>query len=108
MLNENTIKIILKFSILVLLGNLFQQLYSIVDKIIVGQFVGTSVFRIVGAAMPIFNMFMGICIGMSAGIGIIVAQFFGAKEEKNASSLSFIRNYHIILMSKRRLYYGYY
>lgn len=89
MLTEKPMHVILKFTIPVLIGNLLQQLYSIVDRIIVGQFVGVAAFSAVGAAMPISNMFMGICIGMSAGTGIIVSQYFGAKNEKNVSLASF-------------------
>lgn len=89
MLTEKTMYVILKFAIPVLIGNLLQQLYSIVDRIIVGQFVGVAAFSAVGAAMPISNMFMGICIGMAAGTGIVVSQFFGANNEKSTSLASF-------------------
>ncbi len=89
MLTEKPMYVILKFAIPVLIGNLLQQLYSIVDRIIVGQFVGVAAFSAVGAAMPISNMFMGICIGMAAGTGIVVSQFFGANNEKSTSLASF-------------------
>ena len=89
MLTEKPMYVILKFAIPVLIGNLLQQLYSIVDRIIVGQFVGVAAFSVVGAAMPISNMFMGICIGMAAGTGIVVSQFFGANNEKSTSLASF-------------------
>ncbi len=89
MLTEKPFKIILQFAIPVLIGNLLQQLYAIVDRIIVGQFVGVAAFSAVGAAMPISNMFMGICIGMSAGTGIVVSQYFGANNQKKASLAAF-------------------
>ncbi len=89
MLNEKPIKIIVEFAFPVLIGNLLQQLYSIVDRIIVGQFVGVAAFSAVGAAMPISNMFMGICIGMSAGTGIVVSQYFGARKHEETSLAAF-------------------
>lgn len=84
---------ILLFSIPVLLGNLFQQFYSMVDTIIVGQFLGEDALAAVGATGSIMFLVLGFAMGFSQGFGIMVAQAFGAKDEKRLKhvvALSFV------------------
>ena len=73
-------KHILRFAIPLLLGNLFQQFYNIVDTVIIGQYLGTSALASVGATGAICFMIIGLCLGICAGFGIPVAQRFGAKD----------------------------
>ncbi len=73
-------KHILRFAIPLLLGNLFQQFYNLVDTIIIGQYLGTSALASVGATGSICFMIIGLCLGICAGFGIPVAQRFGAKD----------------------------
>ncbi len=74
---------IIKFTLPLLLGNLFQQLYNMVDSIVVGKFVGEDALAAVGACGSTNFLFFSLSSGLAIGIGIIVAQFFGAGDEKN-------------------------
>lgn len=74
---------IIKFTLPLLLGNLFQQLYNMVDSIVVGNFVGEDALAAVGACGSTNFLFFSLSSGLAIGIGIIVAQFFGAGDERN-------------------------
>lgn len=76
---------IIKFAIPLLIGNFAQQLYNTVDAIIVGQNIGDSALAAVGASNPIINLLLALFMGISAGAGIIVSQYFGAKQRENLS-----------------------
>ena len=75
-------KEILLFSIPLILGNLFQQLYNIVDSIIVGNVVGSSALAAVGASGAIIQLLVGFCIGASAGAGVGTSQYDGARDDE--------------------------
>ena len=77
---------ILYFTLPMLIGNIAQQLYSTVDSIVVGQYIGDNALAAVGSAMPILNLLLVLFIGISAGANIMVSQYFGAK---NRDSLSY-------------------
>ena len=68
---------ILRFTLPLLAGNLFQQLYNIVDSVIVGKHLGYNALAAVGATGSITYFFYTLCIGLSVGIGILIAQSFG-------------------------------
>ncbi len=78
-------KSILMFTIPMLIGNIAQQLYSTVDSIVVGRYVGDNALAAVGSAVPLFNMLLVLFVGISAGVGIMVSQYFGAKDRENLS-----------------------
>ncbi len=82
MTTGNPWKIIIFFSIPVLLGNLFQQFYNMADAIIVGQFLGEDALAAVGATGSIMFLVLGFAIGISQGFGILISHAFGAKDEK--------------------------
>ncbi|MBR6173264.1 MAG: MATE family efflux transporter [Eubacterium sp.] len=73
-------KHILRFAVPLLLGNLFQQFYNMVDTVIIGQYLGISALASVGATGSICFMIIGLCLGICAGFGIPIAQRFGAKD----------------------------
>ena len=73
------------FSIPMVIGNIAQQLYSTVDSVVVGKYVGDNALAAVGSATPLLNMMYVLFIGISAGIGIMVAQYFGAKSKEDLS-----------------------
>lgn len=75
--------LLLKFSLPMLFGNIFQQLYNLVDSIIVGQFVGANALGAVGATGSSSFLLFSICNGLSIGIGILIAQYFGANNTEN-------------------------
>lgn len=76
-------KHILKFALPLLVGNLFQQFYNMVDSLVVGNYVGANALAAVGACGSMNFLFFSLCGGLAAGIGIIVAQYYGAKDEKS-------------------------
>jgi putative MATE family efflux protein len=76
-------KLIIKFSLPMLVGNLFQQFYNMVDSIVVGKFVGSDALAAVGATGSLVFLIIGLTFGLSAGISIVLAQYFGAKEYEN-------------------------
>jgi putative MATE family efflux protein len=73
-------KLILKFAVPMLLGNVFQQFYSLIDSIIVGRFIGKEALAAVGTSMPISFLLISLFIGITMGFTIIVSQYFGAKD----------------------------
>ena len=75
-------KKILFFSIPLILGNLFQQLYNTVDSIIVGNYIGSEALAAVGSSGSLINLLIGFCIGASAGAGVVIAQFYGAQDKE--------------------------
>ncbi|MBR5506828.1 MAG: MATE family efflux transporter [Clostridia bacterium] len=79
-------KSILMFSIPMVIGNIAQQLYSTVDSIVVGHYEGDNALAAVGSALPLFNLLLVLFVGISAGVGIMVAQYFGAKAREELSS----------------------
>lgn len=75
-------KHIVKFALPVLLGSLLQQLYNTVDTIVVGNYSSEEALSAVGTTGTITFFFLAIAIGLSAGSGVVIAQQFGAKNEK--------------------------
>ena len=80
MTSGSTMKLILGFAVPLLMGMLFQQVYSLVDTIIVGRFLGVSALAAVGATGSINFVIVGFCQGICNGFALPVAQRFGAKD----------------------------
>jgi putative MATE family efflux protein len=76
-------KLILSFTIPLLIGNVFQQLYAIIDSVIVGHFIGKEGLAVIGAAFPVIFLLISLVIGIASGSTIMIAQYFGAKDIKN-------------------------
>ncbi|MBR4020597.1 MAG: polysaccharide biosynthesis C-terminal domain-containing protein, partial [Firmicutes bacterium] len=74
------------FAIPMLIGNIAQQLYSTVDSIIVGHFVGDNALAAVGSALPLLNLMLVLFIGISAGATIMVSQYFGARDKESLAA----------------------
>lgn len=70
---------IIRFSIPLLIGNMAQLLYSTVDSIVVGKYVGDVALAAVGVSGPIINLMLVLFMGIATGSSIMVSQFFGAK-----------------------------
>ena len=75
-------KKILYFSIPLILGNLFQQMYNTVDSIIVGNYIGSEALAAVGSSGSIINLLIGFCVGASAGAGVVISQYYGAQNKE--------------------------
>lgn len=80
MTEGNIARHLITFAIPLLLGNLFQQLYNTVDAWCVGQFASNEAYSAVGSVGPIINMLIGIFLGLSSGAGVVISQFYGAKQ----------------------------
>ncbi|MBS5523544.1 MAG: MATE family efflux transporter [Clostridiales bacterium] len=78
-------KQIVLFAVPMLVGNIAQQMYNTVDSIVVGRYVGDNALAAVGSASPIVNLMLVLFIGISAGAGIMVSQYFGAKAREDLS-----------------------
>lgn len=76
------IRLILGFAVPLFFGMLFQQFYSLMDTVIVGQFLGARALAAVGTTGSINFMIIGFCMGVCNGFAIPMAQRFGAKDEK--------------------------
>ena len=76
----NIIKLLLAFSIPLLIGNVFQQLYNIVDTKVVGELLGEDALAAIGASSPLFSLIFGAVNGMGNGFGIVVSKYYGSKD----------------------------
>ncbi len=72
-------KLLLQFSLPLLAGNLFQQLYNMVDTWVVGNYVSNVAYSAVGTMGPILNMLIGLFAGFASGAGVVISQYYGAK-----------------------------
>lgn len=79
-------KLLLTFAVPLFIGNVFQQLYNMVDSIIVGNYVGTDALGAIGTTGSLHFFFFSLVAGLSMGIGIIVSQYFGAGEKNEVKN----------------------
>ncbi|MCQ2185628.1 MAG: hypothetical protein MJY92_02750 [Bacteroidales bacterium] len=75
-------KVILKYSVPIVIGNIFQQVYNMVDTLIVGRFVNYRALAGVGITNGLTFLILGFVMGITSGLGICVAQYFGAKHNE--------------------------
>lgn len=73
---------LIRFAVPMLFGNLFQQVYNIVDSIVVGKYVGDTALAGLGIVTSLNFLFFSICLGLSVGIGVVIAHYFGAGREQ--------------------------
>ena len=78
---------IIAFSVPLMIGNLFQQMYNMVDTWVIGNFVeNPNAFSAVGSVTPIVNMLIGTFLGFSSGAGVVISQYYGAKRFHDVSN----------------------
>ncbi len=75
-------KLILRFALPMLLGNVFHQLYNIIDSIIVGNYIGKEALAAVGASFPVIFVFFSLVLGITSGSTVVISQYFGAGEDE--------------------------
>ena len=78
---------LLRFAFPLLLGNLFQQFYSMVDTWVIGQTGNVGAYAAVGSVGPVINVLIGFFLGLSSGAGVIISQYYGAKNEKRVGDV---------------------
>ena len=81
MTEGSIIRHLLIFAFPLLIGNIFQQLYNMVDTWVVGNYVSNEAFSAVGSVGPIINTLIGFFTGLSSGAGAVISQYYGAKRE---------------------------
>ena len=86
MTEGNPVSLILLFSVPMLIGNLFQQVYNLVDSVIVGKYVNADALAAIGATGSVTFLFFAICNGIGSGGGIITSQCFGKKDDEAVKS----------------------
>ncbi|MDF2513288.1 MAG: family efflux transporter [Herbinix sp.] len=103
MTNELTtgkpMKILLKFSLPILIGNIVQQFYYLMDSIIVGRFLGVDALAAIGSTGSVTFLFMGWIMGMTGGFSILIAQRFGANDTKGLKHFVAMSYYLCIIMA---------
>ncbi len=82
MTEGNIVRNIILFAFPLLIGNLFQQLYNMVDTWVIGQTGHDGAYAAVGSVGPIINILIGFFVGLSSGTSVVVSQFYGAKDYK--------------------------
>ena len=80
MIKDNPLKSMLQFALPLLVGNLLQQTYNIIDAAIVGQTLGAEALAAVGSSSSVQFLVLGFCMGSCAGFGIPIAKYFGAEK----------------------------
>ncbi len=76
-------KQLIGFALPMLLGNIFQQFYNMVDSFVVGRFLGTTALAAVGTSFPIIFFMLSLIMGVAMGSTVLISQFFGAKDPGN-------------------------
>ena len=89
MTQGNPLKVMLQFAFPLLVGNLLQQTYNIIDAAIVGQSLGAQALASVGASTSVQFLVLGFCMGSCTGFGIPVAKYFGAGDLKHMKNIIF-------------------
>ena len=87
MTSGNETSLLLKFSLPMLVGNIFQQFYNMVDSIIVGNYVGKNALAAVGMTSSLNFLYFALCNGFATGTGVLMSQYFGKKDEKRVKDV---------------------
>lgn len=87
MTKGNIIKGILLFALPLVIGNILQQLYSTIDSIICGNYIGSTALASIGTSEPIINLLTGAFFGFATGVSILVAQYVGANDTKKQEAI---------------------
>lgn len=98
MTSGNPTGLILRFSVPMLIGNLFQQFYNMVDSIVVGKYVGKDALAAVGTCGPPNFFIFSLALGLAAGVSIVISQFYGAKDYEKVRK-SFATAIYIIIVA---------
>ena len=85
MTQGNITKHLITFAIPLLAGNIFQQMYNMVDTWVVGRYVSNEAYAAVGTVGPIVNLLIGFFMGLSSGAGVVISQYYGAKRHEDVS-----------------------
>ncbi|MDH7484477.1 MAG: MATE family efflux transporter, partial [Spirochaetales bacterium] len=76
---------LISFAIPMLIGNVFQQFYNMVDSFVVGRFVGTEALAAVGVSFPVIFLLISLIMGITMGSSVLISQYFGARDSYHLS-----------------------
>ena len=99
MTEGNIATALLKFSIPMILGNLLQQLYNVVDTFIVGHYIGTDALAAVGSSFTLMTFLTSMILGLCMGSGVLFSMFYGAKEHDKMKVSFFVSFVGIAIFS---------
>lgn len=99
MTEDNPSKIIITYSIPIILSGMFQQFYNIADSVIAGKYAGVNALAAVGASYPITMLFIAVATGASIGASVVISQIFGAKEYTKMKTAAFTAVSSILILS---------
>ncbi len=85
MTHGSILRHIITFAFPLMIGNLFQQLYNTVDTWVVGNYVNNDAYSAVGAVAPVVNMLIGAFSGLASGAGVVISQYYGAKQQQKVN-----------------------
>ena len=85
MTQGNIVRHLIIFALPLLAGNVFQQMYNMVDTWVVGRYVSNEAYAAVGTNGPIINLLIGFFMGLSSGAGVVISQYYGAKRYEDVS-----------------------
>lgn len=80
LINQRPLKALLVFAFPIMIGNLFQQFYTMADSVVVGRFVGEDALAAVGASYSLTNVFISIAIGGGIGSSVVTSRLFGSRD----------------------------
>lgn len=81
LLNDKITKALILFALPILISGIFQQLYNMVDTVIIGHYLGDQSLAAIGTSLAVFQVIVGISMGFGNGLSIVTARSFGAKDE---------------------------
>jgi len=98
----NATKQIISFALPMLVGNIFQQAYSMSDAVIVGRFVGGNALAAVGSSMSMIHFLLSVLIGLTTGASVVISQFYGARQDGQlqktvSTSILFLAGFALII-----------
>ncbi|MGB8454609.1 MAG: MATE family efflux transporter [Anaerocolumna sp.] len=96
---EKPMKVIIGFTIPILIGNIVQQFYYVIDSIIVGQYLGVNALAAVGSTGSLTFLVIGLIMGMTGGFAILIAQRFGAEDMKGVKHYAAMSYYLCVFMA---------
>lgn len=82
MTQGDPLKLILAFAVPLFIGNIFQQIYTMVDTMVAGHALGDTAIAAIGATSSLYSLILNVAIGMNSGYGIVVTRSFGARDPK--------------------------
>ncbi|MCI5624206.1 MULTISPECIES: MATE family efflux transporter [Anaerostipes] len=95
----NPFQVILRFTLPMLFSMIFQQVYSVVDSIVAGKYIGVNALGAVGASQPITAIFIAVAVGTGMGINVVISNFFGARKYKRVKSTISTSVITVVIMS---------